>query len=192
MIGDMIAKVRKEKGITKTELARITGINIGHLTHIEKGERNPSHKALKNICKALDIPYQQLMYTCDKELNEDQETYNFIKHISYDKVPAIDKITNFIDCPSSVPSASFALKLNDNCMEPSFAKGTYLFIELNPILNNKDIGVFCLNNKILIRRFYSKKGNIVLKADNKEVDDIKITDSDTFLIIGKVLNKKGI
>ena len=63
---------------------------------------------------------------------------------------------------------------------------------LNPILNNKDIGVFCLNNKILIRRFYSKKGNIVLKADNKEVDDIKITDSDTFLIIGKVLNKKGI
>ena len=28
MIGDMIAKVRKEKGITKTELAKITGINI--------------------------------------------------------------------------------------------------------------------------------------------------------------------
>lgn len=47
MIGDMIAKVRKEKGMTKTELAKITGINIGHLTHIEKGERNPSHKALK-------------------------------------------------------------------------------------------------------------------------------------------------
>ena len=62
MIGDMIAKARKEKGMSKTELARLTDINIGHLTHIEKGERNPSHKALKNICKALDIPYQQLMY----------------------------------------------------------------------------------------------------------------------------------
>ena len=55
MIGDMIAKIRKEKGITKTELARRTGINIGHLTHIEKGERNPSQNALKNICKALNI-----------------------------------------------------------------------------------------------------------------------------------------
>ena len=33
MIGDMIAKVRKEKGMTKTELARLTDINIGHLTH---------------------------------------------------------------------------------------------------------------------------------------------------------------
>ena len=70
MIGDMIAKVRKEKGMTKTELARLTDINIGHLTHIEKGERNPSHKALKNICKALDIPYQQLMYTYDKQISE--------------------------------------------------------------------------------------------------------------------------
>ena len=65
MIGDMIAKARKEKRMTKTELARLTEINIGHLTHIEKGERNPSHKALKKICKALDVPYQQLMYTYD-------------------------------------------------------------------------------------------------------------------------------
>ena len=39
MIGDMIAKARKEKGMSKTELARLTDINIGHLTHIEKGER---------------------------------------------------------------------------------------------------------------------------------------------------------
>ena len=46
MIGDMIAKIRKEKGITKTELAKRAGINIGHLTHIEKGERNPSQNTL--------------------------------------------------------------------------------------------------------------------------------------------------
>ena len=114
MIGDMIAKVRKEKGITKTELARLTGINIGHLTHIEKGERNPSHKALKNICKALDVPYQQLMYTYDKQLSEEQESYNFIKHVSYNKVLAVNSLEDFIDCPSSVPSASLAVKVSDN------------------------------------------------------------------------------
>ncbi len=189
MIGDMIAKVRKEKGMTKTELAKLTGINIGHLTHIEKGERNPSHKALKNICKALDVPYQQLMYTYDKQLNEEQEEYGFINHITYDKVPVVDKITDFIPCPSNVPSASFALKLNDNSMEPTLKKGSYLFVELNPVLNSKEIGVFALNNKILIRKFFSKKGNIVLKAINKEIDDIKVTNSDIFYIIGKVLNK---
>ena len=72
LIGDMLAKARKQKGITKTELASKTEDNIGHLTHIEKGERNPSHKALKNICQALDIPYQPLMFTYDKELSVEQ------------------------------------------------------------------------------------------------------------------------
>ena len=40
MIGNMISIIRKQKGITKTKLSELTGINVGHLTHIEKGERN--------------------------------------------------------------------------------------------------------------------------------------------------------
>lgn len=190
MIGDMIAKVRTEKGITKTELAKLTDINIGHLTHIEKGERNPSHKALKNICKALDIPYQQLMYTYDKQINEEQESYNLISHISYNKIPAVNRLEGFIDCPSSIPSAALAVKINDNSMEPILNKGSYAFIELNSLLNNKDIGLFSLDNKIIIRRFFNKKGKLLLKADKKEIADIDVTDSPNFYIIGKILNIK--
>lgn len=186
MIGDMIAKVRKEKGMSKTELARLTDINIGHLTHIEKGERNPSHKALKNICKALDVPYQQLMYTYDKEINEEQESYNVIEHISYNKVLAVDSIGGFIDCPSSIPSSAIAIKLQDNSMEPSFSKGAYVFVEFNSPLENKNIGVFSYNDQVLIRRFITKKGKIILRADNKNYDDISVEDKDTFYIIGKV------
>ena len=189
MIGDMISKVRKEKGITKTELARLTDINIGHLTHIEKGERNPSHKALKNICKALDIPYQQLMYTYDKTVSEEQEQYNLIDHISYNKVIAIDKIGGFIECPSTVPSSCVAVKITDDSMEPTLKKNTYVFLEFNSLLNNKDIGLFSVNKMTLVRRFYNKKGKITLKADNKEVEDITLTTDDEFFIIGKILTK---
>ena len=62
MIGDMIAKIRKEKGMTKTELAEMTGINIGHLTHIEKGERNPSPENAVNICKALNCKFDDIFF----------------------------------------------------------------------------------------------------------------------------------
>lgn len=187
MIGDMISKVRKEKNMTKTELANLTDINIGHLTHIEKGERNPSHKALKNICQALDIPYQQLMYTYDKELNETQEKYNFIDHISYNKVLAVDNLNTFVDCPSTAPSASLAVKVFDDSMEPALKKGDYVFIEYNSPLDNKEIGLFFLNKKFYIRRFSLKRGKIVLKADNKSVEDISISEDDNFFIVGKVL-----
>lgn len=189
MIGDMIAKARKEKRMTKTELARLTDINIGHLTHIEKGERNPSHKALKNICKALDIPYQQLMYTYDKTINEDQESYNVVNHISYNKLLAVDSVGGFIDCPSNVPSSAIALKINDDTMAPTFEKGSYVFVEFNTPLNSKDYGVFSLNGEIIIRKFFTRTGKITLRATNKSVPEITVKKDDEFYIIGKVLSK---
>lgn len=189
MIGDMIAKARKEKKVTKTELSRLTDINIGHLTHIEKGERNPSHKALKNICKALDIPYQQLMYTYDKVINEDQESYNVVKHISYNKLVAIDSIGGFIDCPAELPSATAAIKVNDDSMEPKFQKGTYVYVEYNTPLNSKEYGIFKLNGEIIMRKFFTKNGKITLKAENKSYKEISVKDNDEFYIIGKILSK---
>lgn len=190
MIGDMLAKARKDKGMTKTDLAKVTDINIGHLTHIEKGERNPSHKALKSICKALNIPYQPLMFTYDKELSEEQSAYNAIDCISYNKVLAVDKLGGFIDCPSKVPGSAIAIKVPDNSMEPTFEKNSYVFVELNTPLSSKDYGMFELNNNIIIRKFFSKKGKISLKADNKEIDEIKVSDEDNFCIIGKVYKNK--
>lgn len=189
MIGDMIAKARKEKKMTKTELSKLTDINIGHLTHIEKGERNPSHKALKNICKALDIPYQQLMYTYDKTISEDQESYNVVSHISYNKLLAVDSIGGFIDCPSDLPSSSIALKVQDNSMSPTFEQDSYVFVEFNTPLNTKEYGLFSVNGEVYLRKFYARKDKITLKADNKDFDDIQVTDNDNFYIVGKILSK---
>ena len=189
MIGDMIAKARKEKRMTKTELARLTEINIGHLTHIEKGERNPSHKALKNICKALDIPYQQLMYTYDKTINEDQENYNVVSHISYNRLLAVDSVGGFIDCPSDVPSSAIALRMNDDAMAPTFEKDSYVFVEFNTPLNSKDYGVFSYNGEIIVRKFFAKGDKISLRAANKNVSDINVKKDDEFYIIGKILSK---
>ena len=105
MIGNMIQRIRKEKGITKTKLSSLTDINIGHLTHIEKGERNPSHKTLKSICSSLNIPYQELLYTYDKKLTDEQLEYNYQNYISYNKVPLVEKLEDFVDCPADLQNS---------------------------------------------------------------------------------------
>lgn len=186
MIGNMLSKIRKEKRITKTRLAELTDINIGHLTHIEKGERNPSHKALKSICSALNVPYQELLYTYDKELSEDQVEYGYINHIPYNKIPAISSISDFVECPAKFSNASFAYKIPDTSMEPLLQKDNYVFIEQNALLSNKDIGLFYYNGEYLIRHLLYKKGKFALKANDKNIKDITISHSDTFYIIGKV------
>ena len=188
MIGNMIAMIRKEKGITKTDLAKITGINIGHLTHIEKGERNPSHKALYSICEALDIPFEELLHTYDKTLSIEQEKYNYLKYIPYDKVPVFSGLNSFVECPSKFTNASFAYTIPDNSMEPVFTKGSNVFIEIAGLLENKDYGLFKVNNDFLIRKLLYRKSGFVLRAENKnlEIEDITVTDLNEFEIIGKI------
>lgn len=186
MIGNMIAMIRNKKGITKTELAKITGINIGHLTHIEKGERNPSHKALKNICSSLNVPFEPLLHTYDKELNEEQKEYNYTKYIAYNQIPAITNLENYIDCPAKYANASFAYKVKDNAMNPIISENSYAYIEINGLVQNKDVGLFKYNGEFVIRRLLYRKGKFVLKAENKDVPNIIVSDKDTFSIIGKV------
>ncbi len=187
MLGHMIAYIRKEKKLTKAGVAQGTNINTGHLTHIEKGERNPSHKVLKNMCKTMGIPYRPLMYTYDKELTEEQLAYKVVSHIPYDKIPTFTLADGLIECPTSVAGASIAIKISDTSMEPRFKKDSYVFVEFNTPLDNKDVGLFSYNGKLLIRKFIIRKDGLVLRAEDKEIPDICLDPKEEFYIVGKIV-----
>ena len=180
--------IRREKGLTKTELAEITGINIGHLTHIEKGERNPSHKALSSICEALDIPFEEMLHTYDKTLTLEQEKYDYLKYVPYNQIPLFSNLDDFITCPAKYSKAAFAYKVPDDSMEPVFAKGSNVFVELVGLLENKDYGLFKVNDEFLIRKLLYRKGGLVLRAENKdlEIEDVLVSDLKEFEIIGRI------
>ena len=112
-----------------------------------------------------------------------------IKHLSYNKVLAIDSYSNFIECPAEIPYASVAIKIQDDSMEPKLPKDSYAFLELNVPLKNKEFGLFKYNGKIFVRRFIIRKDKLVLRAENKKYEDIELMEDADFTIIGKVLNK---
>ena len=64
MIGDMIAKARKEKGMTMKEMAEKCGISIGYLSHLEKGSRdNPSKEVMENIAVVLNKSIAEVFFS---------------------------------------------------------------------------------------------------------------------------------
>ena len=71
-------------------------------------------------------------------------------------------------------------------MAPIIKEGSYAFVEINGLIENRAIGLFKLNDKYLIRRLLYKKDKFILRADNKEVKDITINSRDIFQIIGRV------
>ena len=185
MLGTLLAKIRKEKNITKTELSNLTDINIGHLTHIEKGDRNPSYSTLNTICNSLKIPTRPILNTSHQILTNEQLDYKYTNHIPYNKIPAISSIDTYIECPYTFSNAAFAFKMPDSSMAPLFTKNSYIFIELCGSLEDKDVGLFKYNDEFLIRRLIYKNGKFILKANNKNYNNIKVSSFDDFLIIGK-------
>ena len=192
MLGKLIAKIRKDKKISKALLAREAHIDTGHISHIEKGDRTPSHKSLKKICDCLEIPYQPLMYTYDKEFTQEQLNYNIENKICYDKILAVNRIDALIQCPKEMSSASFAIRVPDDSMEPVLTAGSYAFVELNTPLNNRDIGLFSYKNEYILRRLIIRKDSLILRALKDGIKDIKISVDEPLLILGKVLGTNDI
>lgn len=61
-IGEQIKKAREEKGLSQRQLAKIAGTNSSGLSKIEAGEREPSLKILKKICRYMDLNYNELVF----------------------------------------------------------------------------------------------------------------------------------
>ena len=62
-VGQMIARAREEKGLSKRELSRLAGISDTELARIESGEREiPNPKTLRKISSHIGINYNDLMY----------------------------------------------------------------------------------------------------------------------------------
>lgn len=52
-IGQAIAAIRKEKGLTQEQLSQITGLDRANIGKIENGRYNVSIDILGKICEAL-------------------------------------------------------------------------------------------------------------------------------------------
>lgn len=191
MLGYLLSKIRTYRKMSKTRLSELTNINIGHLSHIEKGERVPSHKALREISKALDIPYKNLMHAYDHDLTDDQIKYGAANHVLYNKIPIFGSLLGFTKCDFDTSNADFAIFINDESMSPKFALGSFVLVEQNAPLSNRDYGVFMYNDKILIRRFIIRKNDLVLRAEDPNISDIILVNSDNFYVIGKILLPKN-
>ena len=126
-LGLYLRKIRENCALSLRQVGNQSSLSYSHLSMIENGTRKPSHKSLKTITQALEVPYQPLFSTFDKELAETQIAYDYIKHVSYNKIPAISEIDAYIECPPNFPNASFAYRVPDSAMSPIIEQYSYVF-----------------------------------------------------------------
>ena len=57
-----LARVRKERGLSQAELAKLVGVSRNTISSIETGQFNPTAKLALIICIALDKKFEELFY----------------------------------------------------------------------------------------------------------------------------------
>ena len=187
MLAHLLSKIRKDNHFSKLFISKESNLDPSYISHVENEERIPSHNALKRICSALEVPYQQIMYTYDKSISEDLIEDDFLNLIPYHSVVAIDNFDNLIKCPAKFGSASFAVRLSDDSMEPKLLRGSYAFVEQNSPILPREIGLFYFNGEFLIRRLYVSRSSYLLKPDNSFFKPLRISKKDEFYAIGKII-----
>ncbi len=84
-------------------------------------------------------------------------------------------------------SSTKGVLVEGDSMEPTIKNGATVFFKEVEKLNNKDIGIFILNNEGYIKRYFKDNNHITLTSDNPEYMPIIVSEYDDFKICGKVI-----
>jgi putative transcriptional regulator len=57
-----LAAVRKERGLSQSDLAKLVGVSRNTISSIETGQFNPTAKLALILCIALDKKFEELFY----------------------------------------------------------------------------------------------------------------------------------
>ncbi len=186
MIGKVIRQERLNRKMSSTDLAKAVDINVGFLTHIEKGERNPSRTVLAKICRELDLSYDFMLSLLQNSLSDENAEYDVTQYTPTSKVLYAENIS-LIECPKLSESVSFITRMPDDSMTPLIAKGSLLHVKYTSFIQNGDICIAVLNGKTIIREFFATSNGIRLHAENANYEDVIITANDSLDIIGKII-----
>ena len=78
LLGKLIRKLRKQKGLSLRQLAEKVSVSFVNIAHIENGRIATSEEVIKELAKALDYDVDKLLAAADS-VNEDIK--NIIKKL---------------------------------------------------------------------------------------------------------------
>lgn len=183
-LGNKLFEVRETAKISRTQLVELLkekGFDVKTYT-ISKWETGVSKPTIEvffaicDICRVMDIRQaftgKRLLRLYDIPVSAGLG--NYLNDGSYE----------MFEVDNTVPSlADYAVKVSGNSMMPRFVDQQIIFIHEQPVLDEGEIGIFCLNNETYLK----KLGKRYLISLNPEYAPIPIQDHDNFRVFGKVV-----
>lgn len=184
--------LRRTNKMSQDELAEKLGYKS--FTTIQKWEDGSAFPRVSTLKKMADIFNIDVDHLLNLNIRTEQVAVPIIGEVKagYD-LYANEDIYGYEYCNNKEygPGEYFYLKVKgDSMIDARIGQGDIVYVKKQDYLDNKEIGVFLLeNNEVTIKRAFFTKSGVTLKAANSKYPDRKLK-NDEYKILGKVLHNK--
>lgn len=201
--GDMLRRLRKDKGLTQYELGKILGLSKQAISSYERKGVRPSPETLARLADFFNISLDELFnrkveIARPEQTLSDAMSFDPSKEVPipiYGEIRAGDpmfvneEILGYATIPREEARNKefFFLRVKgDSMINARICEGDLVLVERQNWIDNGDIGVFLINGEeATIKRYYEDKGFIILKPENPAYSP-QIYRPEEVIILGRV------
>lgn len=172
----LIRELRREKGISQQELAKLCGVHQTAVSQWEKGRTLPDRNSLRLLSDVFGVSVDTLL---GKEETEDEN-----------KIPVFGYISAAALCSKIGKSEYYALSVTDGSMSPLMLEGDTVVICRSTEVENGETGVFAIGNgNAIIRKIIKKDTSIMLVSENTSYEPLVFSKAECEALPVYVLGK---
>lgn len=178
MLGRKLLELRKERGLTQAELARLLGVAQQSVAQWEKGKNLPGNVSRQKICDFFGVSSSFLYEDDDKNAEKRKNKKPGVKIPVLGCVAAgvpIEAITDIedyeeIDADMAARGEYFALRVKGYSMSPRIMPGDIAIVRVQNTFQDGDTCIVQINgNEVTIKQVYKNYNGITLVALNPSV-----------------------
>lgn len=194
-IGEKIKELRKQKGYTQEELAKLCGYtSLTTINKIELGKIRVTLETVEKLAKIFDISPSDLMgwSNIPELLPVNTKKIRMLGNVACGKpIYADEEVDCYFEVDNEI-NADFAVRAKgDSMIGARIFDGDIVFVREQSMVENGDIAVVIVDDSVTLKRvyYYRDKNKLILQAENPKYEPFVYIENelDTVRILGKAI-----
>lgn len=197
---DILKSLRTEKGLSQTDLAKITGLTRSAIGMYEVGKREPNFETLEILADFFNVDMNTLLGK-NSITNKLAPNVHGLYSINTRKIPLLGKIAcgkpimteecfeGYVQAGTNIRVDFCLVAKGDSMINARIYDGDIVFIRQQPEVENGEIAAILIDGGVTLKRVYYYDTSIELRAENPKYRPMifKKDEYHQFKILGKAI-----